>query len=157
MEVDWAWCCPDHLARMYLWASVPATGEAKAAGAERVITVKGTVDVFSPKVVRAAMGVHFRLPIAYDRRWDEIEQELRGRPILLAEAGGEVPYHQVDWIRPSALLVGGEAHGPGEEARSLATGTVAIPMRGRVQSLNVAMATSIIVFEAARQRSLQES
>jgi len=126
---------------------------AEAAGVEKVITVKGTVDVFSPKVVRAAMGVHFRLPILHDRKWEEIEEEFEGRQVLLAEPGGEVPYYQVDWTQPSALIVGGEARGPGKEAATVATRTVTVPMRGRVESLNVAMAASIILFEAARQRS----
>jgi TrmH family RNA methyltransferase len=125
---------------------------AEAAGVERVITVKGTVDVFSAKVVRAAMGVHFRLPMLYDQKWEEIDDELEGRQVLLAEPGGELPYYEVDWTQPSALILGGEAHGPGREGRALADRTVTIPMRGGVESLNVATATSIILFEAARQR-----
>ncbi len=125
---------------------------AEAAGVGKVITIKGTVDVFSPKVVRGAMGAHFRLPIFYDRRWEAMEGELEGRQVLLADLGGEVPYYEVDWTRPSALIMGGEAHGPGREACEVATKTVSIPMRGGAESLNVAVATSIILFEAARQR-----
>ncbi len=126
---------------------------AEAAGAGEVITVKGTVDVWSPKVVRGAMGAHFRLSILYDRKWKEIEGELEGRQVLLADPGGELPYYHVDWTQSSALIVGGEADGPGEEARELASSTVTIPMRGGAESLNAAVATSIILFEAARQRA----
>ncbi len=126
---------------------------AEAARVGEVITIKGTVDVWSPKVVRGAMGAHLRLPILYDREWGEIEGELEGRQVSLADPGGELPYYRVDWTQPSALIVGGEAFGAGEEARQLASNTVTIPMRGGTESLNVAVATSIILFEAARQRA----
>jgi TrmH family RNA methyltransferase len=128
---------------------------AEAAGAGQVITIKGTVDVFSPKVVRGAMGAHFRLSILHDQEWDDLKHELEGRETLIAEPGGRVAYYQVDWTQPTALIVGGEAHGPGDEARALATSSVTIPMRGRAESLNVAVATSIILFEAARQTGMR--
>jgi len=59
----------------------------------------------------------------------------------------------VDWTRPSALIIGGEAHGASQEAKELAAATIAIPMRGGAESLNAAMAASVILFEATRQRS----
>jgi TrmH family RNA methyltransferase len=124
---------------------------AEAAGVGEVLTVVGTVDVFGPKVVRGAMGAHFRLPIRADRGWDEIRGRLEQRQVLLADAQGETPYYEVDWSEPSVLIVGGEARGPGAEARRWCTGTVSIPMRTGVESLNVAVATSILLFEAARQ------
>lgn len=126
---------------------------ADAAGAGQVVTIKGDVDVFSPKVVRAAMGAHFRLPILCDREWDEIAALLEGRQILLADPIGDLPYYEVDWTRPTALVVGGEAHGPTRRARELASARVTIPMQRAAESLNVAVATSLILFEAARQRS----
>jgi TrmH family RNA methyltransferase len=124
---------------------------AEAAGVGQVITMSGTVDVFGPKVVRGAMGAHFRLPIRADCAWDEISDSLQERQVLLAEAGGETAYDMVDWSQPSVLIMGGEARGAGAEARRLCSGTVSIPMRAGVDSLNVAVATSIILFEAARQ------
>jgi TrmH family RNA methyltransferase len=124
---------------------------AVAAGVGQVITVRGTVDVFGPKVVRGAMGAHFRLPIRADCSWDEISDTLQQRQILLADARGETAYDKVDWSQPSVLIMGGEARGAGAEARRLCTGTVSIPMWANVDSLNVAVATSIILFEAARQ------
>jgi TrmH family RNA methyltransferase len=60
----------------------------------------------------------------------------------------------VDWTRPAALIVGGEASGAGQEAADLATGKISIPMAGRAESLNAAMAATIILFEAARQRHI---
>ncbi len=127
---------------------------AEAAWVGQVITIKGTVDIFNPKVVRGAMGAHFRLPISYDREWTEVNDELEGRQVLLADPQGSLPYYEVDWAQPAALIVGGEARGAGREAQQLASATVIVPMQGGAESLNVAVATSIILFEAARQRGV---
>jgi TrmH family RNA methyltransferase len=124
---------------------------AEAAGVGQVITMRGTVDIFGPKVVRAAMGAHFRLPIMAECSWGDVSGTLEDRQVLLADARGDMPYYEVDWRQPSVLVVGGEAHGPSVEARRMCTGTVSIPMQSGVESLNVAVATSIILFEAARQ------
>lgn len=122
-----------------------------AAGVGRVVTTKGTVDIYSPKVVRGAMGAHFHLSLAPDKGWKEIEPLLEERQVLLADARGQVAYHEVDWTLPSALIIGGEAEGASEEAKRLAHKRVYIPMPGGAESLNAAVAASIILFEAARQ------
>jgi TrmH family RNA methyltransferase len=124
---------------------------AEAAGAGQAVLAPGTVDAYNPKAVRAAMGAHFRLAVR-DMAWPAIAGLLAGRATWLAEAGGEVDYHRVDWTAPSALIVGGEAEGAGPEAARLATGRVRIPMPGGAESLNAAMAGTVILFEAARQR-----
>jgi TrmH family RNA methyltransferase len=125
---------------------------AQAAGVGRVVTLRGTVDVFSPKVVRGAMGAHFRLPISWDRSWEEVERMVGQSQVLLADPTGGVPYFQVDWTLPTALIVGSEAHGAGRKGRQLATTKVTVPMEGNVESLNVGVAASVMLFEAARQR-----
>jgi TrmH family RNA methyltransferase len=124
---------------------------AGAAGIGQVILAPATVDLYNPKVVRGAMGAHFRLPVT-SLDWPAIAQQLRGRAVWLADARGEVAYDRVDWLPPSALIVGGEAHGAGQQAAALATGRVCIPMVGGAESLNAAMATTVVLFEAARQR-----
>lgn len=124
-----------------------------AAGVGQVVTTKGTVDIYSPKVVRGAMGAHFHLSLAPDREWKEIEPLLEERQVLLADARGEAAYYEVDWSRPSALIIGGEAEGASEEANRLADRKVYIPMPGGAESLNAAVAASIILFEAARQQA----
>jgi len=124
---------------------------ANAAGVEQVILASKTVDPYNPKVVRGAMGAHFRLPILA-LSWPDIAETLAGVQILLADARGEQAHYEVDWTKPSALIVGGEAHGASQEARELAVATIAIPMQGGAESLNAAMAASVILFEAARQR-----
>jgi len=71
--------------------------------------------------------------------------------VWLADAAGETACDRVDWTAPSALMVGAEAAGAGDQAAALATGRVSIPMAGGAESLNAAMAVTVILFEAARQ------
>ncbi len=129
-----------------------ALRSAEAAGVDWVALTPGSVDPFNPKVVRGGMGVHFRLPIFVD--WDlrEMPSLLEGVSVYLADARAALSYDEVDWTQPSVLLVGGEAHGPGEAAHQLDAVRIAIPMEGSPDSLNAAMATSVILMEAARQR-----
>ena len=124
---------------------------AEAAAVGLTVLTPGTVDLYNAKVVRGAMGAHFRLPVA-SLRWTAIDELVAGRSVWLADASGEVAYDAVDWRRPSALIVGGEAAGAGEEAAALAEGRVFIPMGGETESLNAAMAATVILFEMARQR-----
>jgi TrmH family RNA methyltransferase len=124
---------------------------AEAAGVGQVLLAPGSVDAYSPKVVRGAMGAHFRLSFSH-QNWPEIRERTAGREVWLADSSGDAAYDGVDWTRPCALLVGGEAAGAGEEAAALATGRVAIPMTGQAESLNAAMAATVILFEAARQQ-----
>ena len=123
---------------------------AEAAGVGQVILAPGTVDPYNPKVVRGAMGAHFRLAVA-SSEWPEIGGRVAGRAVWLADAAGDVAYDEVDWTAPSALIVGGEAEGAGAQALAVATGRVSIPMAGGAESLNAAMAGTVILFEAARQ------
>ncbi len=125
---------------------------ASAVGVECVMTTKGTVDVYSPKVVRAGMGAHWALTLCADQPWPQIEQALKGLQVLLALPRDGRPYWDVDWRQPTALIIGGEAEGPGARAERLATDRVTIPMRAGTESLNAAVAASVLLFEAARQR-----
>jgi TrmH family RNA methyltransferase len=124
---------------------------AAAAGADEVLLGPGTVDAYNPKAVRGAMGTHFRLPIAM-MTWPAIASRLTSLSVWLADAQGAVPYTQVDWTKPCALIVGGEAEGASSEAGKLATGHISIPMQRGIESLNAAVAASVILFEAQRQR-----
>jgi TrmH family RNA methyltransferase len=126
---------------------------ADAAGVPGVWLAPGTVDPTNPKVVRGAAGAHFRLPLQVAPDWESIRETLAGLTVYLADADGGVFYDRVNWRRPSALVVGSEAHGAGREAASLARARVTIPMLGGAESLNAAVATGILLFEVARQRS----
>lgn len=125
---------------------------AAAAGVNAVFTSLGTVDVYAPKVVRAAMGAHFRLPIR-SWTWEEISLCLRrsSSRVYLASSSGGKAYSRIDFHFPLALIVGGEAEGAGESAQGLADTRVHIPMTGSVESLNAAVAAAVLLFEIVRQ------
>ena len=129
---------------------------AAAAGVDEVLMTRGTVDPVNSKALRAGMGAHFRLPMAYGLGWREIRDRLRGLTVWVADAGGERSHDTVDWLLPSALIVGGEAAGPSEQATAQAHGRLRVPMQGGMESLNAAAATAVILFEAARQRRTQK-
>jgi RNA methyltransferase, TrmH family len=123
---------------------------AEAAGANGVLLAPGTVDAFSPKVVRAGMGAHFRLPVR-DQSWEEIQSVVKDLPVFLAESGEGLPLWLADFQQPLALLIGGEAFGASPQGRSLATQKVTIPLPGRAESLNAAIAAGILIAEVLRQ------
>lgn len=125
---------------------------AAAADVDLVITTAGTVDMYNPKVLRAAAGAHFRLPI-FQFSWEAIPDRFESHVILLADSGSGAPYFQVDWTQPVVLIVSEEAHGPSEGARRIAHARVTIPMPGGMESLNVSVASAILFFEVVRQRS----
>lgn len=123
---------------------------AAAAGAQAVFLPPETTDAFAPKVVRAGMGAHFRLPI-HALGWDEIRARTSGLQIHLADMSGASCW-ETDLRLPLALIVGGEAEGASSPARALATGRVSIPMPGGTESLNASVAGAILMFEVLRQR-----
>lgn len=123
---------------------------AEAAGVGEVILPPGSVDPYNPKVVRGAMGAHFRLPIAC-LAWPAIAERVSGGAVWLADQAGQTTYDAVDWRSASALIVGSEASGPGDDALALASGRFRIPMVGGTESLNAAMAATVVLFEALRQ------
>ena len=127
---------------------------AEAAGADLVLLAAGCVDPWGPKVLRAGMGAHFRLAIRSAMAWPQISQLLAGRPLWLADARGVIIHDRVDWTGPCALAVGGETEEFSAEAIRLSASRVTIPMSGGAESLNAAMAATILLFEAARQRRM---
>jgi TrmH family RNA methyltransferase len=126
---------------------------AAAAGVEAVCLPPGAADPFAPKVVRAAMGAHFRLPLRHCS-WEEIAAlaGANGLRLYLADVAGGEAYTRADLRLPLALVIGGEAEGAGSEAQSLAQGRLHIPMPGGVESLNAASAAAVLLFEVLRQR-----
>jgi len=142
---------------------------AGATGDTSIWLTENSVDIYAPKVVRAGMGAHFRVPAVNNLDWPTLLARLEAmgvKQILLAEGDDEsnvksrhvpdltaISYLQADWTQPTALIIGNEAHGPSLEARRAATHTVFIPMPGGAESLNAATAASVIMFEAMRQKS----
>jgi TrmH family RNA methyltransferase len=134
---------------------------ALAADVDEVCITVGSVDCYSPKVVRAAAGAHIALPISTNLSWptiaERIAQHCDNAPrVLLAEAGSAAPYYRQNLQTPFALIIGNEAQGPSAQARTLATHTISIPLANGVESLNAAMATGIILYEAVRQKNTQD-
>lgn len=125
---------------------------AEAAGVGAALLAEGCADAYSPKVVRAGMGAHFGLPIWPRIAWPHMGELLAERQVFLADAEGIALPWELDWRPPTALIIGGEAEGAGPQARALATHTVRLPMQGRVESLNAAIAGAQLLYEAVRQR-----
>jgi TrmH family RNA methyltransferase len=121
---------------------------AEAAGASAVVVTEGSVDVFNSKVVRASAGALFHVPIVVDVPVGVLGD--LGVPLLGAVAAGGVPYDEAPLERPCAVVLGNEAHGL--PAGVVLDGLVSIPHAGRAESLNVAMAATVLCFEAARRR-----
>ena len=123
---------------------------AAAAGVQTVIIPPETTDPFSPKVVRAGIGAHFRLA-THSATWDNIRAYTGGLQVYLADMDGQSCW-ETDLRQPLALIIGGEAEGASEEARRLATQKISIPMSGDIESLNAGVAGSVLMFEVVRQR-----
>lgn len=126
---------------------------AEAAGASAAFLTEGSVELHNPKAVRASMGAVFRLPAFERAALTETLDLLRaqGYRVVAADVRGGVSYREVPPGPRTALLLGGEASGLAEEARRLVDATVTIPMRGRTESLNVAVAAGIILFSLSGQ------
>lgn len=125
---------------------------ADAAGTQAVLLAPGTTDAFAPKVVRAGMGAHFRLPI-HALNWQQIAELVGGLAVFSAEMQAVQTLWQADLTKPCALLIGSEAEGVSEQGKALASSSVRIPMPGPSESLNAAVAASILLFEVQRQRT----
>jgi TrmH family RNA methyltransferase len=127
---------------------------AEAAGATAVVAAAGSVDLFGPKTVRSSAGALFRLPVADGAEPGPTKAALAaaGVTVLGTAAGAGTPYDRTDLRRPFALVLGNEAHGVGTDWGAVVDEWVTIPMAGRAESLNVAMAGTVVCFEAARQR-----
>jgi len=124
---------------------------ALAAGVQAALLSPETTDAFAPKTLRSGMGAHFRLPIR-SVGWDAITRYLANVPILLAAVDEGSPYTQTDLQRPFALIVGNEAQGASPAARQAAASCIHIPLPGKSESLNAAVAAGVLMFEAVRQR-----
>lgn len=126
---------------------------AAAAGVRQIIADEGCADLWSPKVLRAAMGAHFLLrlhPAANLAVWRQTYREPLFATALTANS---TPLYRLNLRPPCAWLFGNEGGGLTAAARNTATRTVKIPMSGATESLNVAMAATVCLFEQLRQRS----
>ncbi len=128
------------------------TGE--GAGITALILSKGTVEIYSPKVIRSTMGSLFRVPFLYVDDMAAAVSMLKGKGIQVygAHLEGSVPYDQPDYRKPSAILIGNEGNGLTDVTAAVCSRKVRIPMEGSVESLNAAMSAGILMYEVHRQR-----
>lgn len=125
---------------------------AAGAGVDAVFLSAESVDPYNPKVVRAGMGTHFRLPLRPLDDQARAEIEARCPVRVVASGAAAISYDQIDWRQPAALIIGSEAAGVGDDGLALGTVSAAIPLAAGVESLNAGVAGAVILFEAARQR-----
>ena len=128
---------------------------AEAAGVTGAIVTAGSTDLFSPKALRGAMGSSFRLPLWTGAGFSEIIEwcAAKGIRTVSADVRSGRSHTEIDWTVPRALIVGAEATGLEQSEVAAAGEALKIPMRAPVDSLNVAVASAIILYEAARQRA----
>ena len=124
------------------------------AGVSGVFLTKTCVDITNPKVIRSTMGSVYRMPFLYVEDVVSLKAELEQKGIrtFAAHLKGKNSYDQEDYQGGTAFLIGNEGNGLTEEAAEAADSLIRIPMCGKVESLNAAMAAGILMYEAARQR-----
>jgi RNA methyltransferase, TrmH family len=130
---------------------------AEAAGATGVIVTEGSTDPLSARALRGSMGSAVRLPLWTGPALGEALGWCAGRGIraVATAAGAEASHTGIDWTGPRAVVVGPEAGGLTEEEVRAAGEAVRVPMREPVESLNVATALAVVLYEAARQRDFR--
>src|SRR5215469_1830055 len=127
---------------------------AEAFGATGVVCLPGTVNAWNPKAVRASAGSIFRVPLLYaGERVAMTMLREAGVRILTTTAQGAQPADLADLAQPVALMIGNEGNGVAPDLAMKADGAVTIPCPGPVESLNAAVAASVMLYEAARQRA----
>lgn len=127
---------------------------ADAAGADAVVCTAGGVDPRNAKAVRSSAGSLFHLPVSAEAAPAAVLDACRdaGLQVVAADARGATGHTDVDLARPTAFVLGNEAHGLPQEVRDGADVVAAVPILGRAESLNLAATAAVLLYEAVRQR-----
>ena len=127
---------------------------AEGAGVTGIVMSKETVDIYNPKVIRSTMGSIYRMPFYYAQDLLVAIDEMKQRNIstYAAHLDGKHAYDEEDYKKPCAFFIGNEGNGLRDEIADAADIYIRIPMCGQVESLNAAVASCVLMFEAARQR-----
>lgn len=130
---------------------------AEGAGVTGIVMDRECVDIYNPKTIRSTMGSIYRMPFCYAGNLADAVTFLkeRGIRIYAAHLEGTRDYDEENYGRPCGFLIGNEGNGLTKEIADLADRYIKIPMKGKVESLNAAVAASVLMFEAARQRRRQ--
>jgi len=126
----------------------------EGAGVSGVIMSSNTVDIYNPKTIRSTMGSIFRVPFVYENDFFKAIDFIKDKEIIVyaAHLDGKNSYTAEKYSGPSAFLIGNESNGLTEEVAKKADVLIRIPMCGKVESLNAAIATTVLLYEAKRQR-----
>jgi TrmH family RNA methyltransferase len=129
---------------------------ADAAGIDAVIICDPQTDIYNPNVVRASLGTLFTVPVVIAPS-EEIIQSLKQAGITIAATAltGQSGYHETDFRHASAIVMGSEAHGLSQVWLEKADFLIKVPMRGKVDSMNVSVTAAVVMFEAMRQRGFR--
>lgn len=127
---------------------------AEGAGVDAVFMSKDCVDIYNPKTIRSTMGSIYRMPFIYIEDIPELLNQFRknGVKSYAAHLDGKNAYDKEDYKTGTAILIGNEGNGLPDEVTEKADILVRIPMQGQVESLNAAIAASVLMFEVFRQR-----
>lgn len=127
---------------------------AEGAGVNAVFLSRESVDIYNPKTIRSTMGSIYRMPVIYVEDLLELLDLFKKKGIITyaAHLDGEKAYDKENYQTGTAILIGNEGNGLREEIAKQADVKVQIPMQGQVESLNAAIAASILMFEVYRQR-----
>ena len=130
---------------------------AEGAGATGIIMSDKTVDIYNPKTIRSTMGSLFRMPFVYSEDVIAAIHSLKQQNIKVfaAHLEGRNYYYEEDMKVPMAVLIGNEGNGLTEELSKEADVRIKIPMEGKLEPLNAAVSTAVILYEAMRQRHIQ--
>jgi RNA methyltransferase, TrmH family len=131
---------------------------ADSAGADMVLISKGSVDIYNPKVVKATMGSIYRLPIITQLELVDALEQLKGKgfQVVIGDLKGTQFHYQADYTQSTCFVMGNEGQGITPECAACATHLIKIPMLGQAESLNVGVATGILLYEAVRQRQMKK-
>ena len=127
---------------------------AEGAGAAGIVLSRGSVDMYNPKVIRSTMGAIFRMPFVYVEDFCGTLHEMQNQGVTLyaAHLHGRNFYEVENYAGKTGLLIGNEANGLTKEASACADKLIKIPMEGKVESLNAAVATAILLYEVYRNK-----
>lgn len=126
---------------------------AEAAGVSGILVSRGSVDPWSPKVIRSTMGAIYRVPVMLSEDLHADIRRMKDEKITVCAAvlGGE-PVYRTDLTGACAFLIGNEGNGLLEDTAKLADRLISIPMKGQVESLNASVAAALLMYESARQK-----
>lgn len=128
----------------------------EGAGVTGVIMSPNTVDIYNPKTIRSTMGSIFRVPFVYVQDFSDAVSQCQnaGIKVYAAHLDGNNTYLGEDYSTPTAFLIGNEGNGLTDDITKQADTLIRIPMEGEVESLNAAIACTILTYEAVRQRNV---